>query len=636
MKVLARSKGSAIIVLLAPLIIVFIIGLGFMDSQEIQLNIGVYEEQPSNLTTRYIKSFDTEEHLLINYESRNECINSIRDGRIVLCAVFSEDFEIRDGAKNELTFYVDESRMNLADRLISSFSASITLETTDISEELTEQLIQIIEISNEKAEESLTQTIQNRAQLTTAKQELEEAEDAMTELDTTRETINIQLLQTKTREIEKDYEELEKSAENIVKKGIDLELEDEDLKDAIIKLNETLNDTKEGLDNIQILKNAVNTVSVRITNLENRIEKAETIKTQVTQNIEELKDAITTFEENTNKIKQNQEEILSAIESFELRTARTISSPVNTEIESVASTKNRLTYSFSYLLTLAILFVGLMLSSTLVYLEKDSKAFFRNYTTPTTQKYFTLINYLTSLIIITIQTILILAIAHFTLNIPILTNALVTSIFLFLGITLFITIGLLIGLLSSTSEAVTMSTIVIGSIFLFLSNLILPLETLSPLVSKIAEFNPYVIVSEGIRKSMLFETPLEQAYPEIIFLTIYIVVIVTIMMLINQLGLKHFLATRRHRKNLLITQPENLELEIKGHKKRIKNLDELVQFLQTLKEEEYKEITKEHNPISDWLKNNLEKKQLARKLKRKKKLSQAIKVIEKYQKKKKK
>jgi ABC-type multidrug transport system permease subunit len=135
-----------------------------------------------------------------------------------------------------------------------------------------------------------------------------------------------------------------------------------------------------------------------------------------------LQESLSTLTKNTDEIKIKQEQILQEIESFELRSARSITNPINTRTESVASTSNRLTYSFSYLLTLAILFIGLMLSSTLVYMEKDSKSFFRNFTTPTTQRYFAFINYLTALIIIIIQTLLILAIAHFTLSVPILTN----------------------------------------------------------------------------------------------------------------------------------------------------------------------------------------------------------------------
>ncbi|MCC7575097.1 ABC transporter permease [Candidatus Woesearchaeota archaeon] len=636
LKILARSKGSALVVLLAPLIIVFIIGLGFMDNPELKLNIGTHVKEPTDLTTRYIQSFNTTEHNIIMYETEQQCVSSIRDGITVMCVVFSEDFEIRDEAKNELTFYVDESRINLVDRLISSFSTTMGTESSDISEELAEQLINIIEVSYKQAQDSLALTIINRAQINNANTQTSTALNTITDMDTKKESINLLTLEARMEDVEDDFVELRARATDAVNKAKNIIpiLEEEggtnvtEFISSLNNLNTTLNN-EDLLKNLNDLEKAVNSLSISINKLTERIEKAGTAKTTTTNNLNEINNALETITTNTDQIKTKQEQILTEIESFELRSARSITSPITTKIESVSAPSNRLTYSFSYLLTLAILFIGLMLSSTLVFMEKDSKSFFRNFTTPTTQKYFTFINYLTALIIIIIQTLLILAIAHFTLNVPILTNPEVTMAFLFIGITLFITIGLLIGTLASTSEAVTMSTIVIGSVLMFLSNLILPLETLSPIMSKIAELNPYVIVSEGIRKAMLFGAGFEQLYSDLIILMSYTAILITIMIVINQIGFKHYLASRRHKKNLLITEPENLTIEIKGTITQIRNTEELLKTLKKMTQEDYEKITKPKNQITFWLKQTLKQKALARKIKNKT-LTETINKIEQY------
>ena len=133
---------------------------------------------------------------------------------------------------------------------------------------------------------------------------------------------------------------------------------------------------------------------------------------------------------------------------------------------------------------------------------------------------------------------------------------------------------------------------------------------------------------------MLFQSAtIQETYPAMMMLISYIAIIVTMMIIINKLGLKHYFATRRHRKNLLITEPENLILDIKNEKKKIKNILELITTLKTLNKQEYEELTKEQNPISDWLRNNLKQRTLAIKV-RKKKLEDTIKTLEKYQKKK--
>ncbi|MFP4567645.1 MAG: ABC transporter permease [Candidatus Woesearchaeota archaeon] len=631
MKILARSKGSALVVLLAPLIIVFIIGLGFMEDVDQKLNIGVHTKESSTLADRYIQSFNTTEHNIIIYDSEKLCASSIEEGITVLCAVFSEDFEIRDGAKNELIFYVDESRMNLVDRLISSFSTSLGTESSEISEELANQLINIVEVANKKAEESLANIITTRAQIQTATNNIDTAKKETNAMDTTKETISTSNIQTKLNTVETEFDDIKSKAQTVVNEALEIEFNETqtELENAIDTLNTTIYNSK-GTERIDELQTALATLSVSITKITDRIDKADKSKQEITNDLNQLQTSINTISQNTDELKTKQEEILAEIQSFELRSARSITNPVTTNVQSVSSTNTRLTYSFSYLLTLAILFIGLMLASTLVYMEKDSKAFFRNFTTPTTQKYFMYINYLTALIIIALQTIIILAIAHYTLSVPILTNPIVTIMILLLGITLFISMGLLIGTVSSTSEAVTMSNIVIGSVFLFLSNLILPLETLSPIVAKIASFNPYVIVSESLRRAMLFDAGFEQVYPDIIMLSAYIAIIMTLMIIINQLGFKHYIASRRHRKNLLVTEPENLILEMDEEVKVIKNMPELLAVLKKMTDEQYQDLIKRENPIRLWLKNNLKKNMLAYRLKNKK-LSKVIELLEKYQ-----
>lgn len=634
-KILARSKGSALIVLLAPLIIVFIIGFGFMDAEDHKLNIGIYERQPSELTARYIESFDTPEYNIIRYELENLCVESILDGVTVMCAVFSEDFELTDDAKNEIIFYVDESRINLVDALISSFTTTMGAETSEISEELAQKLISIIDVVDEEARNSLALIIRSRADISSAKSDASKADSALGDIDARAETVSLSSIEKLVSDTEKDFENIRKKALDVVNEAKEIDLsEEEDLEKAISDLNKTaINST--GLNNFRDLSNAITAVSRSVSRMSSRLEQIEVSKKDVESNINKLVNTINSLDESTEELKTKQELIISEIESFDLRSARRITSPITTQVQSIATADNRLSYSFSYLLSLAILFMGLMLSSTLLYMDKESRAFFRNFTTPTPRRFFVLTNYLTSLIIIIFQTLLILAIAHFFLDVSIMNNILFTSIFLFLGITLFIVIGLLIGLLANTSEAVTMSNIIIGAVFLFISNLILPLETLTPLVSRLAEFNPYVVVSEGIRKSMLFDLTFAQVQKDIVLLSGYVLIIVTIMILVNNLGFKHYLAMRRHRKNVLITEPENLVIEINKEVKKIKNIPELIELLKELKEDEYKEITKDGNPISDWLKNNLKKTILAIRIKNKR-LPDVIKKLEKHQKRKKK
>ena len=307
LKILARSKGSALVVLLAPLIIVFIIGLGFMDNPELQLNIGVHQKEPSELTQRYINSFNTSEHNIILYENEEMCRNSINDGVTVLCAVFSEDFDIRDDAKNELTFFVDESRANLVDKLIASFSETLGTETADITEELAEQLIRIIDISSQRARETLTLTIANRAEINKAKTQTSTAESAVSQMDTSTESINMRTIKNRIDDVEDDFKDLLNDAKEVIKKAEDVTFNEaneseKELKEAIEQLEKIVNETR-GVAYIDDIKRGIDDVSDAIESLVDRLEKAGTAKTTISQNLQELNSFINTIDKNTDEIK---------------------------------------------------------------------------------------------------------------------------------------------------------------------------------------------------------------------------------------------------------------------------------------------------------------------------------------------
>jgi hypothetical protein len=63
---------------------------------------------------------------------------------------------------------------------------------------------------------------------------------------------------------------------------------------------------------------------------------------------------------------------------------------------------------------------------------------------------------------------------------------------------------------------------------------------------------------------MLFQAGFDQLYPDLAMLISYTAIIVTLMIIINQLGFKHYIATRRHKKNLLNNRTRKPTIEIKG------------------------------------------------------------------------
>jgi len=117
----------------------------------------------------------------------------------------------------------------------------------------------------------------------------------------------------------------------------------------------------------------------------------------------------------------------------------------------------------------------------------------------------------------------------------------VTIPILLLITTFFTLIGMLIGYLFTSEETSTLAAISIGSIFLFLSNLIVPIESMPPAVQEIAQFNPFVL-SEGIlKKAIIFKAELSTLVPDVYYLLGASVVLFILIFILQKFTRKHLI-----------------------------------------------------------------------------------------------
>jgi ABC-type multidrug transport system permease subunit len=637
-KVLMRSRGSALMVLLAPLLIVLIIGLSFAGKTENTLDVGVYLNGNNNdLTNRFVTNLNTSDRTLTIFPTEQSCITAIKESVVVTCIVFPQRFVIADNNTNEVVFYVDESRMNLVYQLISSITLNVGGESGEVSKEITQRLLLIVDETKKNVDASISSTVGMKAKLQSSQGLSTDIKGKVSAMDVSSQTID---MRGSIDDVESAYvslNNLETSAATVLTRGnsIVADLKSSNvsgtaLKTALDNLNSTLNASKAASAKSEDVLSALDVVALEINNLNEKLQSAGDVKAAVSGNIEKLDSSIKSLSADIDALKTRQEAIASSINSFGYRSADSISNPITTRVESVTAKNNKVTYSFPYLLMLVVLFVGIMLSSTIVFMEKDSRAYFRNFTTPTKNAHFILMNYFTSLLIIVAQAAVILLAVYYGLNVPILNHIEVTIVFLLLGMSVFILIGMIIGNLFSTSEAITMSTIAIGSVLLFLSNLVLPLETLSPIIAKIASYNPYVIVSEAIRRAMLMDATLSEMYLQLIILGAYIVILLALVVLMKKLSsMKMFEKLLTRKPKQVFTVPEDHYLKLDDEKIIIRSIPELLETLKHMSNADYNAHVKPKNVFSKWLKESLNEKRLALKIEYKS-LENAIKVLEQY------
>jgi ABC-type polysaccharide/polyol phosphate export permease len=271
------------------------------------------------------------------------------------------------------------------------------------------------------------------------------------------------------------------------------------------------------------------------------------------------------------------------------------------------------------LIVLIIMFVSILLSSTLVLMEKNTLAFFRNFVTPTNSTTFVLGTYLTALIMIFIQTIIIGFIYYGLFLNEFSESLLIASLVIIIIISLFTLVGMLIGYLFNSEETATIASICTGSLFLFLSDVLLPLESMPETVRHLVEYNPFLLASETLKKILLFNEPISTVIVDLGYLIGYSVILIIVIIALQSFVKKSFLfhyamkfMPRKHvrdpmvhpSKTILDKESEN-PIELHNGKTAITYLG-LIKELEVMPDKDFKQhVTSKNNDFADWIEKEL-------------------------------
>ena len=106
LKLLLRSKGSALIIIFAPLLLILLLGLSYNTSQQYGLNIGIVSAEKTDDINSFINILKTEEFRIIEYGSElDKCVEDIKTGTVHTCielpsSLKVEGNEIDEGVEN--------------------------------------------------------------------------------------------------------------------------------------------------------------------------------------------------------------------------------------------------------------------------------------------------------------------------------------------------------------------------------------------------------------------------------------------------------------------------------------------------------------------------------------------------------
>ncbi len=491
LKLLLRSKSSTIIALLGPLLIVFLVSLGFNTASVSDLRLGVYSDSYSELSNSLTEKLSNN-FFVTKTTSKDECIKGIKSGQYHVCTIFPSNLNV--DSKEQIIFYVDYSRINLVYNIIEAVSKELKEKSTELSLELTKVLVTKlnearVELSGKKSTvNSLT------SNMATTQSKLNSVSGSLSSLDLSYTSTNLTDLRNKISDSE--------SSNNI---------------------------------SLSSVRSAVSSAEIIINDIGAKLTSASSTRDSLIKDISIINSLISQNSNDISAVSTSLNKITDSIEGIKYTEADTIVNPLKTKIEPLTSGKSNLTYLFPTLLVLLVMFISVLVSSTMIVKEKSAAAYFRNFITPTSEFVFFISHYLTNLLIVTIEMILVLIITLFFMGAEFIIPALNIIAALILIASAFIFIGMIIGYLFKNSETANLASISISSMFLFFSNAIIPIESLPGSIKEIVRYNPFVVSESVVRKMLLFESNLLTEWWPILIIIIYILVLMGAAYLAKQL-----------------------------------------------------------------------------------------------------
>jgi ABC-2 type transport system permease protein len=541
-KLLLRSRSSALIIILGPLLIILLVGVAFNTTGQGSINVGVYSDRYSGVSNSFVDALKDQKFNIVKYNSKNLCVEAIKQGTMHACVIFPADLEIRNDRQSEIELQIDYTKVNLAYAIQDAISSKVEVKSTQISKDLTQVIINKLQ----ETQNEMTASTPFMVSLSTDNSAVNESSG---KIETTLKNLNLDFnvpdygsgdLDSAVGDIGNVISGLQNSSQASIKATI---TSIDQVKSSLsgLKSGNISSDKKQAIDGIiaslgtlqatlsstsslmssnfssaqqsasglqQKINGLVGSVNANLADVRAKFDNAKKANVDVGSQISLLQKTLSENAATISKIQSSRQKIVGNIQSTEVTNVNTIVNPIKITRSNVVSEKTNLNLLLPSLIIMVIMFISILISSTIIVTEKTSQAHFRNFMSPTSDIMFMIGNFISSFFILILQSIIIIAISSIFFGVSIASSFFGIFFITLLAIFLFIIVGMLIGFIFNSEETATLAAISISSIMLFLSGVFIPLESMPPTVQSLVSFNPFVIFGDMLRKTMIFNTGL--------------------------------------------------------------------------------------------------------------------------------
>jgi ABC-type multidrug transport system permease subunit len=528
LKVLFRSRLTVFVIILAPLLLFLLLHMAYNTSDQYSISIGLYSDLFSDTSNSIAASLEDTHFSVIIAKSRQDCIGGVEGGRLNTCVIFPENMSIGHHG-DFIEIFVDRSKNNIVWIIEDIINTRIMAYSYELSLNLTASMLDQIAFIETQAEERLDEAKKALRESEQAANATSSAIAGLSKMDFSYndKQLSIQPALDQNKLLKTNLANIASKVQYLISElsyGFG-EIEDELLALSMegTELGTIVNSTKVELTDaakaIELHSNQTNTTRLKLSeNIEAIGSSIKTIKGLIQNNSElrksispELTASVESIEataEQLGSISRSLDSILAGLSHIKIREAEEIIQPFELKLVSITPASSQLSLLFPQFLGILILFISLLISTMMSSNERHSDAETRQRLTPVFKAVYLLAMYLTNLLILLFQVGIILLITRLFLIQNLSPHLFGLFITVFLASSAFIMLGIFLGQMFSQSHNAVLASVLLTSCLLFLSDIILPLESMPKPFFSINSYNPFVITIFLLRKTIFHRIPI--------------------------------------------------------------------------------------------------------------------------------
>jgi len=472
-----HSKLSSLIIILGPIFLILIVGAGLSNSGIKDLNANIYVSEKTVFTDAFINNLHARSFITSESYSLEDCINSVKIYDKNLCIelrksnveipknFYLSSQEIEDsGIGYSVYIYTDFSKQRIVWGIINKVQQSVN----DFSNKIRAGGSSIL---NKKLDGYNNEISLRRKELSTAISLIDEINS------------KVYIIQSELSGYDSSISDLGNnldSLEKIIKSNSTLDkpmiLALSNLKNSffLLKNNQDLSGVSSNIaffeKNCNLLKNELTLVDRELSNLQSDMKDTGGLSLDSVINPIPL-----TYESISGDISHN----LQSFDFFD--------------------------YLFPTFLSFFIVFVSIIFTTNFIIKERISKSYIRNVLSNTGGFSFLLGNFLTIFLVVMFQSMVIVVLASFFINLSLISNLIQILIIVAISSSLFIVFGLVLGYFFNSQETAIIASICLSLLLIMFSPLITPLEMFPSFLKTLLQYTPLILTEDLLKRLLIFD-----------------------------------------------------------------------------------------------------------------------------------